>query len=260
MTKEKSPILNGAQPVATVELGEAVANVCRLEMLALLMQFEYLPATTLASAVRMSAQATRFHLRKLEATGIVRAVPCGRHRYYRISTPEIAAVIEDLCRITRLPAKIVRDASTDQAFIEARYCYNHLAGRWAVQIARFLLDRNIVVGDTSDCRLTASGERFFRNFGIDIDALQRSQGFARWCIDWTERRAHLGGKLGAALAESLIARGWIERIAGRRAVTITLRGRYELTRLLSDVEQSDASHRDAHSSSVLLTQRKARGS
>ncbi len=230
-----------AQPIATMQIGDAVADACRLEIITLLMQVAYLPATTLARSIGMSPQATRFHLRKLEAAGIVRAENCGRHRYYRIAKPEVAEIVEELCRLTQLPAKIVGEARRDHMFIEARYCYDHLAGRWAVRLTQFLLEHNVIVGGQPDYQVTQYGERFFRDFGIDIHMLRSSpRRFARRCIDWTERREHLGGMLGAALAQRFVARGWIKRAPGRRAVIITHRGRDQLARLLCDDDQPHA--------------------
>jgi hypothetical protein len=116
----------------------------------------------------------------------------------------------------------------------ARTCYDHLAGRLGVAIADALVARDAVMLSDDGGEVTAAGAAFLaEGLGIDLAAMSRRRAFCRPCLDWSERRPHLAGAIGAALAESCFARGWIERIGDSRAVKITPRGRDALRELFS---------------------------
>ena len=117
----------------------------------------------------------------------------------------------------------------DEALRLARTCYDHLAGRLGVALADTLLSRGHIVLDEDAGQITADGGRFFDEFGLDLACAEsRRRRFCRPCLDWSERRRHLGGAVGAALAGRCFELGWIERVKGSRAVTITVSGRIGL--------------------------------
>ena len=118
-----------------------------------------------------------------------------------------------------------------QRLREARSCYDHLAGQLGVALTERLIERRAIAPAGDDFALTAGGETFFRDLGIAVDrARERKRTFARSCLDWTERRPHLAGSLGAAVLEHFLSAGWLMRNPHDRALRITAAGRAELAR------------------------------
>jgi DNA-binding transcriptional ArsR family regulator len=191
-----------------------------------LMSGDELPATELAARAGVSSPLASAHLSRLLDGGLVSARRDGRQRLYRISQPEVAEAIEGLVRIApERHARTLRESHRGQAIQRARTCYDHLAGRLGVELTAALeRDRVIVAGD-GGYRLTAAGERRLESLGLDLGAVRaRRRAFARQCIDWTERRPHLAGALGAALADRLFEMGWVRRVPATRAVQVTPAG------------------------------------
>jgi len=157
----------------------------------------------------------------------------GRHRYFTLASADVAAALEALGRIT--PSR--RDAAVNEeppngSLRFARTCYDHLAGVLGVMVTERLLERRLIVGhDSYD--VTPAGAAWLGSLGVDVDTLRRSKRvMARPCLDWTERRDHLAGGAGAAIASVMLERRWITRVEGTRAVRLTLRGREGLFRTL----------------------------
>jgi len=207
-----------------------VADSTRSTILFALSDGRMLPACELALRAGVKAPTISYHLDKLIAGGLVAADRRGRHRYYRLASPSVVGVLEALATLAPpAPARTFREGQTAKALRFARTCYDHLAGYLGVQIADSLLRQGCLVPAGRDYELTPAGERLFAGLGVDVSiAAAERRRFARACLDWSERRDHLAGSLGAALLARLLELGWIERTASSRAVRVTEAGRLGL--------------------------------
>jgi DNA-binding transcriptional ArsR family regulator len=203
--------------------GPSIASVAalmgdpaRANMLMALMDGRALTVSELAGAGGVGLPTASGHLAKLDQAGLLTAAKQGRHRYYRLSGPDVAQVLEALMGLAqRTGAVRVRTGPKDAALRTARVCYDHLAGERAVRLMQSLDERGLVAGGDAP-RLTETGRGFFGRIGIDVDALERGRRpVCRSCLDWSERRAHLGGALGAAVLDHVLAAGWAKRQEGR---------------------------------------------
>jgi DNA-binding transcriptional ArsR family regulator len=190
-------------------------------------------AGELAIVAGISAQSASMHLAQLLQGGFVKVSREGRYRHYCLAGAQIAQAIESLGSISTPQA--YRPSGASQALCYARTCYDHLAGNLAVRLtAAWERKRFIVAQGEREYELTAGGERFLREWGIDVDELHRSRrSLARRCLDWTERREHLAGAVGAAICQKLMEFRWITRDQRSRAVHVSRAGERELTRLLA---------------------------
>jgi DNA-binding transcriptional ArsR family regulator len=222
--------MNTTYPIAAV--GELIGEPARAAILIALLDGKARTAGELALTADVSAQSASAHLSKLVDGGLLTASRSGRHRYYAMAGPDVAHALEALGSISTLPhARIAapRPRATGDMYT-ARSCYDHLAGRIAVELSGALQECGVIrpCGER-DYELGKGGRAWFANFGIDVDSLRRSRRiFACQCLDWTERRPHIAGALGAALFSRLLALGWIACRRDSRALRITLRGAREL--------------------------------
>ncbi|MQY09263.1 helix-turn-helix domain-containing protein [Actinomadura macrotermitis] len=205
-----------------------LADRARAAMLNVLLDGRPLAAGELARAAGVSAQTASAHLAKLLDGGMVTVVKQGRHRYYRLTGPEIAQVVEALSRLSG-PVRVrsLRQSRDARRLHEARTCYDHLAGEAGVALFAALLDGGLIEQDGDESyAVTDKGEERFAGIGLDVAQLRRSRRRFAWrCLDWTERRPHLNGVLGAALTDRMIELDWFERGAARRALAVTAAGR-----------------------------------
>jgi DNA-binding transcriptional ArsR family regulator len=223
--------MNARYPIAAV--AELIGEPARAAILITLTDGRSLPAGELARAAGVSAQSASAHLSKLLDGGLLSVQSEGRHRYYRMSSRDVGYAIEALGAISTIRSGPGAFRSPEvRALCNARSCYDHLAGRIAVELTSALeRSRVIRVRGERDYELGPEGAAWFEAFGLDITALRRSRrSFARRCLDWTERRPHVAGALGTALAARLITLEWIARIPRTRALRITHRGMRELER------------------------------
>lgn len=193
-----------------------IGDPARANILVALMDGRALTVTELAQVAGVTLQTTSGHLAKLGEAGLTRAEKQGRHRYVRLSGADVALVLEGLMGLAqRTGAVPVRTGPTNLALRTARVCYDHLAGERGVELFDALLDRRLIeIGD--GVTVTETGRSFFAKAGIDVDLLARQRRcLSRTCLDWSERRFHLGGALGAALLNEFLRRGWARRGAGR---------------------------------------------
>lgn len=212
--------------VMLAEVGAMVGDPARANMLIALMDGRALAAGELAYAAGVTAQTASGHLARMTAAGLLACASQGRHRYYRLASAEVAGMIEAMMQVAAVGPVRRRPARIDPGLTAARTCYDHLAGRLGVALCERLVARGDVVLDAEAGALTPAGSRALAEFGIDIAALSHGRRcFCRPCLDWSERRPHLGGALGAALARRLFALRWIERVRDGRAVTVTPTGR-----------------------------------
>jgi DNA-binding transcriptional ArsR family regulator len=215
-----------------------------------------LPASVLAQESGVSPATASGHLARLVEGGVLRVERSGRHRYYRLAGPEVAAVVESLAVIApQPPITSLRESTRAAAQRRARTCYDHLAGQWGVALLTGLVDSGALRGcdDRADTgrrpadRLAAPvrdhpyelgphADRLFGRLGVDLDGLLSRPASARpllkFCVDWSEQRHHLAGALGAALLTRTEEAGWLVRRRSGRAVDVTEGGRRALRDVL----------------------------
>src|SRR5215472_1255524 len=203
------------------------------------------PASALAYAARISAQSASNHLAKLTEGGLLKVENQGRHRYYRLASPQVAMVMEALANLAPPIRSLATPLSRQARSLRfGRSCYDHLAGRLGIAgTARLeaVGHLNLVDDDAKHYAVSEDGRRWFKALGIELAALTpSSSGLARRCLDWTERRHHLAGPLGGALLSRFLEIGWLRRDCGSRAVSVTGAGAVGLARTLElDVRELD---------------------
>lgn len=206
-----------------VEVAFLIGDESRACMLMCLLSGKALPASELARAARITPQTASSHLAKMVEGGLLVHEAHGRHRYYRLANAEVGHALEALNAIAPLrPVRSLRDSDHSKALHFARMCYDHIAGELGVTLTNRMVELGMVDEEDRDFVITIEGRQWFGKFGIDVGILQRGRRhFARQCLDWSERRYHMAGALGAAVTNRLFERGWIERIPGGRAVSVT---------------------------------------
>jgi DNA-binding transcriptional ArsR family regulator len=204
-----------------------IGDQARALMLSALMSGEPLPAGELAARAHISASTASAHLAKLVDGGLLVVEQRGKYRYFRLKNNLVAQALEALARIATPPVQ--RNAAQSngyQALCTARTCYDHLAGKLGVAVTQALVQREVLAEADGTFLLTPAGETWLREWDIDVAVLrtQRRQ-FVRACLDWSERRDHVAGAVGAALCTYFLAKRWVVRSQGSRALVIT-RGGY----------------------------------
>jgi DNA-binding transcriptional ArsR family regulator len=216
---------------ALAETAPLVGDLTRAAVLAALMGGRALTASELARVGGIAPQTASGHLARLTAAGLLATSRQGRHHYYRLASAEVARMLETMMAVSHgTPLgrrRAVVTGPRDAAMRAARTCYNHLAGTLGMQIAGSLVERGHIELSDEAGVVTEAGIAFLGEIGIDLAASPGSSKrvFCRPCLDWSERVPHVGGTLGAALASRCFALGWVERIAGSRAVSVTASGR-----------------------------------
>ncbi len=210
------------------QLAAAVAEPARARMLCALLDGRARTATELAAAADIAASTASTHIARLEASGLVHVVRQGKHRYAQLAGPAVARALESLLVVAGVPRAAGFEPSTPQALRHARSCYDHAAGELGVALHDRLLALRWLHGerDEGDYTLTPAGSTALQALGLDMAGLSRTRRrLACACLDWSERRAHLGGALGAALLELLLARRWLQRDLDSRALRLTPAGK-----------------------------------
>jgi DNA-binding transcriptional ArsR family regulator len=214
------------------EVAALAGDPARAAMLHALMDGRALTATELAHAASVTPQTASGHLTRMATAGLLALARQGRHHYYRLASPAVAQMIEGIMQVAMVaePARPVVVGPRDAALRTARTCYDHLAGHLGVALADALEQEGRIELSGDGGLVTDAGLEFFDRVGIDVGALvQRRNGRAarvvcRPCLDWSERRPHLGGGIGAALCAHSFASNWIRRLPATRAVAITPKG------------------------------------
>ena len=201
------------------------------------------PAGELAKIAGVTPATASSHLGKLVAGGLLRVEPRGRHRDYRLASAPVAHALEALAGL--VPPRATRQAGGGEAagpastlqpippIRRARLCYDHVAGQLGVALSDALVARRLLALRGGAYALPAAGRRWFARFGIAVEALEAGRRpLLRACTDWTERREHMGGALGAALAAHLLERDWLRHERGARTLLVTSAGRQGLARSL----------------------------
>jgi DNA-binding transcriptional ArsR family regulator len=249
MTQASVPETRGERDVAAI--ARLFGDPARARILMALADGRSLPASVLAQEAGVSPSATSGHLAQLREADLVVVEKSGRHRYHRISRSEVAEVLEALATLAPAqPIRSLRQHTRAAALRNARTCYDHLAGRAGVEVTAGLVARGVLEptdgvpdtrrreGDalsaplpTHPYRLGPDAEPVLGALGVDLAALraQRTRRpLLRFCLDWSEQRHHLGGRLGAALLTAFLDRGWVRSTPRRRVLDLTDRGAHVL--------------------------------
>jgi DNA-binding transcriptional ArsR family regulator len=199
-----------------------VADPTRARMLTALMDGRARTAKELAYGAGVTPQTASSHLAKLLRARLLAMERQSRHRYFRLAAPSVGQAVEALMGIS-LPRPRATPAEGPLAGLRlARTCYDHLAGRLGVSVTDALVRRRLLTPRNRDYVLTVSGARFLGRLGVDVEATRRERrAFAHQCLDWSERRAHLAGALGAAVARRCLELRWVQRVAEERTLTLS---------------------------------------
>ncbi|PYE39956.1 ArsR family transcriptional regulator [Rhizobium sp. PP-F2F-G20b] len=207
-----------------------IADPARANMLSALMAGIALTAGELAHVAGVTAQTASGHLARLVDAEVVAVEKQGRHRYYRLISPEIAQTMELLSiAATAGPRRYHRPGPKDEALRKARTCYDHIAGQLGLALADSMQARGDLLIVDSTATMTAQGLEFLRTFGAEPGEPSGNQRpLCRACLDWSERRHHLAGRVGTALLNRLLNLNWIERVPSSRTLIITQTGAHGL--------------------------------
>ncbi|WFP76977.1 winged helix-turn-helix domain-containing protein [Mesorhizobium sp. WSM4906] len=212
-------------------IASLVGDSARANMLNALMGGTALTASELALEAGVSLPTASSHLSKLMDGGLLTLASQGRHRYYGLAGPQVAGMIEAIIGVAEaVGPKRVRPGPRDAAMRVARVCYDHLAGEQAVAMLDRLVDRKVLLRDDNEIRLSPSAVSHFAALGIEIHTKAR-RPVCRACLDWSVRRTHLAGALGAAILDKVIAEKWARREKDSRAVVFSPAGRQAFERL-----------------------------
>lgn len=216
------------------EVASLAGDPGRAGMLHALMDGRALTATELARVAGITPQTASGHLARLTVGGLVAVEKQGRHRYHRLASPAVARMLESIMQVAADtgPPRKAFVGPRDQALRAARTCYDHLAGNLGVALADALVTRGHIELTSDAGIVTDKGSALFDKLGIDLDANLDTKGsgkrkgrmLCRPCLDWSERRPHLAGHVGAALCKHCMNDGWIKHVDGSRAVAITVKG------------------------------------
>ena len=229
-----------------------LAEPARAKVLMALADGRALPASLLATEAGVSPQTISSHLHRLLDGGLLEVERSGRHRYYKLAGPEVAEAVEAVARIAKpLPISSLRQSTKAAALREARTCYDHLAGRLGVALLEGLVRRDALErtdgGEGAERRpedplaqqlsdgpyvLGPAAVDVFDDLGVDLSAQDSRRQLLRFCVDWSEQRHHLAGRLGEAVTTSFFRRGWVERRPFPRAVALTPAGHQQLNKLV----------------------------
>ncbi|EKS7111161.1 TPA: winged helix-turn-helix transcriptional regulator [Enterobacter ludwigii] len=230
MLKTRLPPDNSAlleQAMAAV--AAAMADPSRVKMLCALMDGRAWTATELSAAADVAPSTASGHLTRLLDGKLITCLSQGRHRYYRLAGHDVAELVEQMMGLSW--SRITPPETTaPKALREARTCYDHLAGTVAVQIYDFMQAQGWL--ETDGSALTVYGREQFLTLGISLSTNPRRKACCA-CLDWSERRFHLGGEAGAALLAYLDSNGWIQRVAGFRDVVVTASGNVAIKKRFS---------------------------
>lgn len=214
-------------------IAATVGDARRIQMLSLLMEGRALTAKELALGAGIEPGTATAHLKRLLEDGLLESTAQGRHKYFRFASEHVAQLVESLMRVAP-PRKSQPAAKAGDPIRAARFCYDHLAGSLGTGLLAAMLRKRWLQagGEPKQLLVTPQGEKALDAFGVDLaGARARRRQLACRCLDWSERKDHLGGALGAALAERFKVLRWIDRQKHSRLVRVTPLGREQLAAL-----------------------------
>jgi DNA-binding transcriptional ArsR family regulator len=214
------------------EVAALAGDPARASILIALLDGRAWTASELARLAGIAPQTVSGHVARMTAAGLIAVEKQGRHRYHRLASATVARMLESISQVAarngdRAPAKIIA-GPRDAALRAARTCYDHLAGQLGVALADALVAAGHVELSSDAGIVTPSGRAFLTRLGIDVSSNKGKRIFCRPCLDWSERRLHLGGLVGAAICTHCFSAGWIRRIERTRAVALTPKGQRAL--------------------------------
>lgn len=212
------------------QIASLIGDPTRASILWTLLDGKAFTATELAIAADTTPQNISMHLAKLVHADLLSVEIQGRHRYYTYSRQDVAYAVEAMASLVpdRTHTK-TGDASNHTAIQYCRTCYDHLAGKVGVMITDSMIRQKIIRADTNSFVITAKGEKWFPLLDISLASLKaQRRSFIRPCLDWSERRHHIGGSVGASLLDSMLASGWLRKVKNSRAVIVTGKGQKNL--------------------------------
>lgn len=218
------------------KLASAIGSATRIGMLSLLMEGRALTAKELAVSTGIEPGTATSHLNQLINNGLIKFVTQGRFKYFRIASPEVAHLVESMM-VVAPPLKVSRALPSDE-MCKARYCYDHLAGELGTSIYNAFIGLDLISENNNNIAITNKCLEWMDNNHINYDSevFERRKPITD-CLDWSERTSHIGGALGAVIANHFTESGWILRVKGQRVVKITSKGKQALKELL-DIEIS----------------------
>src|SRR4030095_16039609 len=211
------------------EIASIIGDRCRSTMLWHLLDGRALTATELSILADVSAQSASNHLSLLVRSDLLVVERQGRHRYFRFANDEVAHVVESMASLVNATPSAGKKISEPVGIKYARTCYDHLAGKLAVDLADSLRQKGVLRMSDRQLLLTREGRKWFHSRGINIQELEnRKRILTRACLDWTERKFHLAGGLGAALLQYMLKEDWIRRKSNTREILVTSVGKREI--------------------------------
>lgn len=217
-------------------IGALIGSPVRAQILTVLFDGRALTTTELANYVGVSASTASEHLTKLMDGGLIACEKSGRFHYYSLRNAQIAETLEMLAaQYGEFQFQSKPTQKRYQPIQKARLCYDHIAGRLGVEIAEVMQNRNLIVKNQSDFVVTSAGYAFLTKLGIDMNAIKSQKRlFARCCLDWSERRHHIAGALGAGIANLALDKKWIVRGTEPRILKITDVGKIQLNKFFDN--------------------------
>ncbi len=203
------------------KLAAVIGDPARAAMLSALMSGKALTSSELAGEAGVTAATASSHLARLHEAGLVRVRPQGRHRYWTLADEEVAHLLENLMGLAARSAPRTRIGPKDAAMRKARVCYDHLAGDYGVRLFESMIEKDVIIEMDNGVSLGAGSSRFVAEMGL---SLKPGRSVCRACLDWSERRTHLAGGLGAALLARFFELGWAKRDKDSRTVSFTADG------------------------------------
>jgi DNA-binding transcriptional ArsR family regulator len=213
-----------------IKTASLIGDPTRASILWTLLDGRAFTATELAIAVNTSPQNISMHLGKLLEAGLLSVEKQGRHKYYKFSNKEVAYAVEAMANLVPKPDISLQKKSENYPPIKfCRTCYDHLAGKIGVALTESLLSQKIIIEINNNFEISREGEKWFSDFGINTEEAQKQKRiFLKPCLDWSERRNHLAGSIGALLLNKMLNEDWLRRKADSRAIIITGKGEKEL--------------------------------
>lgn len=214
-------MMNGSPNIS--ELASLLADPARATILTSLMDGRFHTAGELALISQIKPQTASYHLAKLSKSGCVEMEKHGRFHYFQLANQEIAQLLESFLTLS-LPVKVrtFKEDLQTKALCKARTCYDHLAGQLGVALTEAMVNDGVILKKDEHFEVTDKGQQFFSNLGLNLPVLRKKRrSFSRACLDWSERKHHLAGTLGSALASHFFQMNWIVYLPSTRAVKIT---------------------------------------
>lgn len=217
-----------------------IGDHARAEVLTALMADRALTATELSGIAGVTKQTISAHLAKLLDAGLIAVNRQGRHRYFRLADHDVAELLESLMGVAfRTGAVRLRASPREPALRKARICYDHLAGELGVLAYESMRARHVFRSGVKGLHVTEAGNKWFASLGIDPgEAAGQRRAFCRPCLDWSERRHHLGGALGTALLQRVYDLGWARRAGDSRVIAFTPKGEQAFRALFPSPESA----------------------